>query len=57
MWRYEKVAGGAMIVPGSNKIEDICDWKELTFPNLDDYDFEANAAANKAYMNCGLPVE
>lgn len=56
MWRYEKVAGGPMIVPGSNKIDDICDWEKLTFPKLDNYDWEANAKANKAYMDCGLPV-
>lgn len=56
-WRYEAVAGGPMIVPGSNKITDMNDWEQLTFPNLDDYDWEGSAAANKAYIDCGLPVE
>lgn len=57
MWRYESVAGGAMIVPGSNRITDINDWETLSFPNLDDYDWEANARANEAYLHGGLPVE
>lgn len=57
MWRYEPIAGGAIILPGSYKITDINDWKTLTFPNLDDYDWEGNAQANKEYMDTGLPIE
>lgn len=56
-WKYEEIAGGSMIVPGSNKIDDINDWEQLTFPNLDDYDWEGNAKANEAYINSGLPLE
>lgn len=57
MWQFEPVAGGALPVPGSQKIDDINDWEMLTFPNLDDYDWEGCAKANEAYLNSELPVE
>lgn len=57
MWRYEEIAGGAIIVPGSYRIDDINDWEKLTFPNLDDYDWEGNAKANAAYLNTEIPIE
>lgn len=57
MWQFEPVAGGALTVPGSQKITDINDWETLTFPNLDDYDWEGCARANADYLNSELPVE
>ena len=57
MWQFEPVAGGALPVPGSNKIDDINDWETLTFPNLDDYDWEGCAKANAAYLDTDLPIE
>lgn len=57
LWRYEPVAGGPMIVPGSQKIDSICDWETLTFPNLDDLDWEGSTAVNQLYLNTKLPVE
>ena len=56
-WRYVQTVGGPMIEPGSQKIDDMNDWQKLTWPNLDDYDWEGSAERNKDYVNCGLPVE
>ena len=56
-WRYVYTVGGPMIEPGTNKIESMNEWEQLTWPNLDDLDWEASAAANAAYIDCGLPVE
>lgn len=51
-WVYVPVAGGSTVKPGVPKIEDMNDWKEiLTFPNLDDLDWEGCAAANREYLN------
>ena len=36
-----------MVKPGNPKLADICDWKKvITFPNLDDYDWEGSAVKN-----------
>lgn len=56
-WEYIPVAGGPMVVPGTQKIEDMNDWEQLTFPNLDDYDWEGSARANEQYVKSNLPIE
>ena len=56
-WRYVNTVGGPMIEPGSQKIDDMNDWQKLTWPDLDDYDWEGSAERNHDYINCGLPVE
>ena len=56
-WRYVPLVGGSMIEPGTQKIHDMNDWQQLTWPNLDDFDWEGSAKANAAYIDCGLPVE
>ena len=50
-WVYVPTVGGSMVKPGNPKLEDICDWeKVITFPNLDDYDWEGSAAKNAPYL-------
>lgn len=56
-WRYVPQVGGSMIEPGTQKIHDMNDWQQLTWPDLDSYDWEGSAKANAAYIDCGLPVE
>ena len=56
-WRYVNTVGGPMIEPGSQKIDDMNDWQKLTWPDLDDYDWEGSAERNHDYINCALPVE
>lgn len=56
-WRYVPQVGGSMIEPGTQKIHDMNDWQQLTWPDLDTYDWESSAKANAAYIDCGLPVE
>ena len=57
IWKYEPIAGGALPVPGSQKIDDINDWPILSWPDLDVYDWEGCAKANAAYLNTELPIE
>jgi hypothetical protein len=56
-WRYVDQVGGAMIEPGTEKIESIQDWEKLTWPDLDQLDWEGSAKANAAYLNSELPIE
>ncbi|HHU05533.1 MAG TPA: methyltransferase [Clostridiales bacterium] len=46
-WVFVPSVGGSMVKPGNPKLADICDWKKvITFPNLDDYDWEGSAVKN-----------
>ena len=56
-WRYVDQVGGAMIEPGTEKIESIQDWGKLTWPDLDQLDWEGSAKANAAYLDSELPIE
>jgi hypothetical protein len=50
-WEYVPTVGGSMVKPGNPKVADICDWEKIiTFPNLDDYDWEGSAAKNAPYL-------
>jgi hypothetical protein len=50
-WEYVATVGGSMVKPGNPKVADICDWEKIiTFPNLDDYDWEGSAAKNAPYL-------
>ncbi|MBE6037695.1 MAG: methyltransferase [Anaerofustis stercorihominis] len=50
-WVYVPVAGGSMVKPGKPMLEDACDWKEvIKFPNVNEWDWEASAAANKEFV-------
>lgn len=47
-WVYVEQVGGSMVQPGTPALEDICDWESvIKFPNLDDWDWEGSAEANK----------
>ncbi|MDO5399747.1 MAG: uroporphyrinogen decarboxylase family protein [Eubacteriales bacterium] len=47
-WVYVEQVGGSMVRPGVPLLEDISKWKSIIkFPNLDEWDWEASAAANK----------
>lgn len=47
VWDFIPVTGGAMVRPGKPKIPDITKWEEyLTFPNLDELDWEGSASSN-----------
>ena len=40
-WTFVPEAGGPMLKPGTQFMDDITEWeKNVTFPNLDDYDFK-----------------
>lgn len=56
-WRYVPQVGGSMIEHGTWKIHDMNDWQTLTWPDLDDYDWEGCAERSRAYLDCGLPIE
>jgi len=50
-WEYVPTVGGSMVKPGKPKLSDICDWEKIiTFPNLDDLDWEGSAAKNSPYL-------
>jgi hypothetical protein len=57
IWQYEPNIGGSMVVPNSQKIDDMNDWVKLPWPNLDDFDWQRSAEANKAYIGGGLATE
>ena len=47
-WVYVEQVGGSMVKPGAPTLEDICDWESvIKFPNLDEWDWEGSAEANK----------
>jgi len=51
MWEYVPMAGGSMVVPGSPKVKDICEWENyITFPDLSKLDWQACADRNKEYL-------
>jgi hypothetical protein len=54
-WEYVPQVNGSMVRPGNPlKVPDINEWeKYLTFPNLDDMDWEGSAARNKEVIASG----
>jgi hypothetical protein len=54
-WEYVPQVGGSMVRPGSPlKVPDITQWeKYITFPDLDQYDWEGNAKVNAPYIGDG----
>lgn len=54
-WEYVPAAGGSMVRPGQPlKVPDICEWeKYITFPNIDEYDWEGSAEKNAPYIGNG----
>ncbi len=47
-WEWVPTAGGSMVRPGKPKVEDITEWeKDITFPDLDAWDWESAAARNR----------
>lgn len=51
-WEFVPAANGSMVRPGSGlKIPDINEWeKYITFPNLDELDWEGSVEKNKEYL-------
>ncbi|MDD6678532.1 MAG: uroporphyrinogen decarboxylase family protein [Firmicutes bacterium] len=58
-WVYVPVVGGSMEKPGNKHIlEDANDWKEnVVFPDIDSWDWEGAAAANKEFCESGKAIE
>lgn len=55
-WEYEPAVGGSMET--GPLMEDLEDWKEkMTFPNLDEIDWEGCAAANREYLTTDKIIE
>ncbi len=54
-WEYIPQVGGSMVRPGSPlKVPDILQWENyITFPNLDDYDWEGSVKANASHISDG----
>lgn len=53
-WVYQPENNGSMVVPGEPRIKDMNDWKDIiTRPDIDSWDWEGCAAANKEYLNSG----
>ncbi len=51
-WEYIETAGGSMVRPGKPYIEDANEIKEkIKFPDIDKWDWEGSAEANKNYLN------
>lgn len=51
-YQWEPQCGGASPKPGKVKISDIAKWEDfITFPNLDEMDWEGILAMNKEYLN------
>lgn len=51
-WEYVGIAGGSMVRPGDHLLKNANDWKSvLKFPDIDSWDWEASAAANKDFLN------
>ena len=51
-WVYVPVAGGATVQPGTPKIEDMNDWKDIiTIPDPEELDYEGCAAKDKAFLD------
>jgi len=50
-WEYIPTVGGSMVKPGNPKVADICEWEQIiTFPNLDELDWEGSAAKNAPHL-------
>ena len=47
---WEPLSMGASVHPGNPLLEDMNDWKELPFPNLDDIDWDEMREMNKDYL-------
>lgn len=51
-WEYVPVAGGSMVRPGKPFMEDANEWYDkLVFPDIDSWDWEGSAKANKDFLN------
>ena len=51
-WEYIETVGGSMVRPGKPYIEDANEIKEkIKFPDIDSWDWEGAAEANKDYLN------
>jgi len=50
-WEYVPITGGSMVRPGDPKIPDINRFEDyITFPNLDEWDWQGSADSNKDYL-------
>lgn len=57
-WIYVETVGGATVKPGNPKVKDISKWKEvIEFPNINSYDWENSAKANKNWFDKGRLLE
>lgn len=45
-WTFDPLTNAAMVTPGFTRIDDINDWRELTFPDLDAIDWQADFEQN-----------
>ena len=53
-WVYVPQVGGSMVKPGNPTLEDANDWKKvIKEPDIDSWDWEGSAKANKDYLNNG----
>lgn len=53
-WVFVDQVGGAMVKPGSPMLEDISQWRDVVkFPNIDEWDWEGSAEANKEFLSTG----
>lgn len=47
-WTFDELTKAAMVTPGFTRIDDIADWRELEFPDLDAIDWQADYEKNFA---------
>ena len=45
-WTFDPLTNAAMVTPGFTRLDDINDWRELTFPDLDAIDWQADFEQN-----------
>ena len=51
-WEWVPAVGGSMVRPGNPKVADITEWeKDIVFPDVDSWDWEASAKANEVLIN------
>lgn len=54
-WTYVDVAGGSMVKPGHPLLTDLSKWREkVIMPDIDSWDWEGSAKANKEYLASGF---
>ena len=53
-WEYSPIAGGSMVRPGTEIMDDVNDWKDIiTLPDVDSWDWQGSAEANRELLESG----